>query len=216
MKWKKFAKEIRSQLMIFLLILLVVSCFRTALADWNYIPSGSMEPTLYKGDFVWINKTHYGPSIPFANIQLYSFNRPKRGDIITFVPPHTDKLFVKRVIGVPGDSIQISGNEISVNGEQLPYSITSREQGITRGFEAIEKKKHQFQLSGISPHLGHTLSYKVPSHKYFVLGDNRNNSQDSRFWGFVDENQVMGKVTHVALSFSKKRPLLSRFFVPTP
>ncbi len=216
MKWEKQKKEIRSQVILFAVFLFVTACFRTAFADWSFIPSGSMEPTLYHGDYVWIDKTKYGPSLPFANVRLGTFGKPERGDIITFIPPHTDTLYVKRVIGIPGDTIRIEGSTIHVNGKKLPTVIDSLEEGVLIGSETIDSKKHIFQMTGTTGLTSAPHDIAVPEAKYFVLGDHRNNSADSRYWGFVDEGKIMGKVTHVAISFSSQRPLLSRFVVKIP
>jgi len=105
---KMFFREFRS-LLLFLVLLLF---FRTAYADWSPVPTSSMEPTIFPGDVVWIDKTSFGPSLPFLNKRIFTWGYPQRGDIITFIPPHEDILYVKRVMAVPGDSIRIEGNEI--------------------------------------------------------------------------------------------------------
>jgi len=88
-----------------LALLLFMAMFRTAVADWSYVPSGSMEPTLFAGDYLWVDKTRYGPTLPLLNTRLVSWNQPERGDVVTFIPPHRDQLFVKHVIAVPGDRV---------------------------------------------------------------------------------------------------------------
>ncbi|WP_457673266.1 signal peptidase I [Thiolapillus sp.] len=198
----------------FLLFFVFLLAFRTGIADWSPIPSGSMEPTLFPGDVVWIDKMAFGPSIPILNRKLASWGHPQRGDIITFVPPHTDQLYVKRVIGVPGDRIRMEGMDIYVNGARLARQLAPAGDGYLRGTERIDDRTHGIQLTpGLPvPWIGRTI--RVPEGKYFVLGDHRNNSADSRFWGFVDEEKIMGRVTAVALSVSPRRPLLSRIAVP--
>ncbi len=194
----------------FLLFFIFLATFRTGFADWSPIPSGSMEPTLYPGDVVWIDKTAFGPSIPIINKKLFSWGQPERGDIITFVPPHTDQLYVKRVIGVPGDRIRIEGMDVYVNGQKLQQHEIAATQKYLLGQEQLDRNTHAFQLTrGIPvPWVGRTM--QVPRGKYFVMGDHRNNSADSRFWGFVDGEKVMGRVTAVALSVSPRRELFSR------
>ncbi|HHH36093.1 MAG TPA: signal peptidase I [Gammaproteobacteria bacterium] len=199
-----FTKLLRDYRPLLVFAVLLVS-FRTTIADWSPIPSGSMEPTLFPGDVVWIDKTAFGPSIPIINKKLLSWGHPERGDIITFVPPHTDQLYVKRVIGLPGDSIRIDGMDVYVNGSRLLQQPTSAGDDYLLGTENIDGRNHGIQLTrGLPvPWIGRTI--QVPEGKYFVMGDHRNNSADSRFWGFVDEDKIMGRVTAVALSISPRR-----------
>ncbi|MFL0804032.1 MAG: signal peptidase I [Agarilytica sp.] len=194
----------------FILFILSMAAFRTAIADWNYVPSESMEPTFYDQEYLLVNKLAYGPAIPFTKSRLFHTGTPKRGDIITFYPPHEELQFVKRVIATPGDIVQIEGNSIYVNNSQLSFSQASVENNTLFGSEKIDSLTHAVQYT--REHNIPVFSFKtqVPEGKYFVMGDNRNNSVDSRFWGFVDENKIMGKVTHIAVSFSGDRPLLQR------
>ena len=188
--------------------------FRTAVADWNHVPSGSMEPTLFDGDWIWVDKTSYGPSIPFTDIRILRFGGPERGDIITFFPPHTKDQYVKRVIGLPGDVIRIEGRDIYVNSRKLSFEPIQISEGVETGHEIVGDGHHliQYGTSGGLPVIRQEIM--VPENRYFVLGDHRNNSADSRYWGFVEDDKVMGKVTHVAVSFSSKRNLDSRIAVP--
>ena len=190
-----------------LIIFVVIAFFRTAVADWSYVPSGSMEPTLYEGDYVLVNKMAYGPSIPFTEIRLAKFANPQRGDIITFYPPHTDDQYVKRVIAVPGDFIQISGIEVSVNGNRLPMTLDKLGDKFL-GSELLDQHQHLIQISpdGALPTIANVI--EVPEGKYFVMGDHRSNSADSRYWGFVDEDKIMGKINRLVLSFSDHRAFL--------
>ncbi|BAO43785.1 signal peptidase I [Thiolapillus brandeum] len=192
---------------------ILLASFRTTIADWSPVPSGSMEPTLVPGDVVWIDKTAFGPSIPILNKKLFSWGAPRRGEVITFVPPHKDQLFVKRVIAVPGDRLRIEGMKLWVNGQLLAQGITREEADALLGEETIGTHTHAFKLTrGMGmPYVGKTI--QVPTGKYFVMGDHRNNSADSRFWGFVDEDKVMGRVTGIALSFSTRRGW-DRFALP--
>ncbi len=197
-----------------ILFIMTLAFFRTAVADWNHVPSDSMEPTLFDGDWVLVDKMTYGPSIPFANIRLGSFNSPERGDIITFVPPHTDVLYVKRVVGIPGDQIGFSGRDVVINGEKLSYNQLAVESTNEISQELLGNVNHliQYGSGGQLPTLNGVFT--VPEDRYFVLGDHRNNSADSRYWGFVLDDQIMGKVTHVAFSISSKRPLSERIAIP--
>lgn len=183
----------------FIVLVFGLAFFRTAVADWNYVPSSSMEPTLYPGDVLVVNKMAYGPSVPFTRSRLWSMGEPSRGDIITFFPSHTDQCLVKRVVGVPGDRLRFEGAHIWLNGERLTAQLNDAElwqtlpPGVTYQLKRPDSTRATFNGEII-----------VPEHQYFVLGDNRDNSYDSRYWGFVDKSQVVGKVAAVGLSFSDR------------
>lgn len=207
---KKLIKSNRG----FLLFLFLIFFFRTAYADWSPVPSGSMEPTIFPGDYLWVDKTSFGPTLPFFNKQVITWSRPTRGDIITFVPPHTDNLFVKRVVAVPGDTIRVEGVKVYINGEQIEQQLAEVTDTAVIGKEVLEGKEHRIKLSKDKeiPYIGKDIN--IPEGKYFVMGDHRNNSADSRYWGFVDQERIMGKVTSIALSFSKERKLFERVALP--
>lgn len=209
---QRLRRFVRNNAGLLMLVLLFFS-FRTAVADWNRVVSGSMEPTLYAGDWMVVNKIGYGPSIPFTGIKLLSWGEPERGDIIAFYPPHTDDLFVKRVIGVPGDVVSVLGAEVYVNGEQLSLTGLHTAGGARVGRESIGGDTHLVRFSGARAAPGGRGVFVVPESKYFVLGDNRNDSADSRFWGYVDEDRIIGSVTHVAVSLASQRPLDSRIAI---
>ena len=192
-----------------LAFLLFMAMFRTGFADWSYVPSGSMEPTLYAGDYVWIDKTAFGPTVPFLNTRLAKWGKPQRGDVVTFVPPHRDELFVKRIVAIPGDRVSIRGRDIHVNGERLPLDF-DRHAIPTVGETRSGDQTHLVQLSGTGSLPIIPGEFVVPEARYFVLGDHRDNSADSRFWGYVEEDRIMGRVTHVAWSFARQRPGVER------
>ncbi|RUO29564.1 signal peptidase I [Aliidiomarina soli] len=198
----------------FLLVIFLMLFFRTAYADWSHVPTSSMEPTILPGDVIWIDKTSFGPSLPYFNKRLFTWDQPERGDIITFIPPHEDVLYVKRVMGVPGDSLYIEDNTIYINNHRLEQSVTHSTDDIILGTETLFEAEHAFKvIKGRSfPPSGRRVV--VPDGKLFVMGDYRNNSVDSRAWGFVDENRVMGKVSSVAVSFSGERERLARLAIP--
>ena len=204
--FKRSLKNNRS----FILFVILYAFFRTCYADWSPVPSGSMEPTIFAGDYLWIDKQTYGPSVPFLNKRLYTWATPSRGDVITFVPTHTENLYVKRVIGVPGDIIRIEGVRLSINGVWLTQSLSNETINSLLGVETIGDNKHRFKLTKNRqiPYIGTNIT--VPQGKYFVMGDHRNNSADSRFWGFVDQENIMGKVTAIAVSFSLERDWFAR------
>ncbi|MEM1089924.1 MAG: signal peptidase I [Pseudomonadota bacterium] len=194
-----------------LFVLIGIATFRTAVADWSHIPSTSMEPNFYPGDYIWVEKFSYGPSIPLVNKRLPGWGSPERGDIVTFVPPHTDDVYIKRVIGVPGDEIVVEGAAVWVNGERLPQTAERRPDGNIIASETINGITHDIQFSANLRVAPGAQTFRVPEGKYFMLGDHRNNSVDSRVWGFASEDQIQGRVTHVAVSFASERPWRDRF-----
>jgi signal peptidase I len=152
---------------------------RTFIVQAFKIPSGSMKNTLLVGDHLLVNKFLYGTHIPFTKIILMKIRDPKRGDIIVFKYPEDEsKDFIKRVIGTPGDVVQEISKKIYINGKPIPEPYT-----IYRDDEILPKSM------GPKDNFGPIF---VPPHKYFMMGDNRDRSHDSRFWGFVDENKIIG------------------------
>jgi signal peptidase I len=154
------------------------------------IPSGSMIPTLQIGDHILVNKFIYGLKIPFTDKKLFDFKTPKRGDIIVFkYPGDEDRDFIKRLIGLPGETVEIRGTQVVINGNPLeePYAIFN-EHNLLRN-------------SGYS---GDSYGpVKIPPHHLFVMGDNRDNSMDSRVWGFLDDGKVKGKAFIIYWSWNR-------------
>lgn len=161
-------------------IAIILALFiRTFVVQAFKIPSGSMEPTLLVGDHILVNKFLYGVKIPFVNATLIPISKPKRGDVIVFIyPVDTSKDFIKRVIGLPGDTIEIIGQKIHINGEEYQDE---------KGFYSNQGKgSGRYGKANFAP-------VTVPEGHLFVMGDNRNHSYDSRFWGFVPLSSVKGK-----------------------
>ncbi len=195
------------------LVVLLVSmlAFRTAIADWSPVPTSSMEPTILPGDVLLINKTILGPAIPFTEARLFAYAQPQRGDIITFTPPHVDITYVKRVIGVPGDRIRTEGLQVFVNDAKLPLSIIDRGEvtGMLKATEVIDGRSHLITLDTSRGMRGIETEITVPSNAYFVMGDFRNGSEDSRFFGFVSEDKIIGRATRLAVSIADERGFFS-------
>ena len=162
------------------------------------IPSSSMVPTLEVGDYIFVLRYPYGLRIPFTDLQFFP-HPPKRGDVAVFdFPEDRSKDYIKRIIGLPGDVIDYKNNELYVNGRKMPLTPDGRRTYFMAGGQADVSMRYIEDLDGVRHAvLRKAVSlrdgeWKVPEGKYFVLGDNRNNSRDSRFWGFVPQNYLVG------------------------
>ncbi len=177
LKKKGVIREYAEAAVIAILLALFI---RTFVVQAFKIPSGSMKPTLLVGDHILVNKFLYGIKIPFTDKTLIPISEPKRGDIIVFIyPVDPEKDFIKRVIGIPGDTVEIKGEKVFINGK--PYHDE-------HGF--YSKTGSTDARMGKVDHFGPVT---VPKDHLFVMGDNRNHSYDSRFWGFVPLSSVKGK-----------------------
>jgi signal peptidase I len=188
MEKKKFIKEYLEPIAIAILIALFI---RTFIIQAFKIPSSSMEPTLQVGDHILVNKFIYGIKIPFTDKKLFQFKKPQRGDIIVFIYPEDRSLdFIKRTIAVEGEKVEIVQNKIYINDKLVddPWGNFGEKNDWTRYFQPVER---------YGPKV-------VPKNSIFVLGDNRNNSKDSRFWGFVNVNAVKGKALIIYFSWNGK------------
>jgi len=203
---------------------LIATSFKSAIADWNDVPTGSMIPTILAGDRVFINKLSYGLKVPYTTWHLLRWQRPERGDIVVFYSPKDGKRLIKRLIGIPGDEIALYRNRLFLNGKPLQYQID--QESISQTKTQLSKPDHQYlienlagvhhavMVTGIRSPLDSFGPVTVPPDKVFVMGDNRNNSADSRVFGFVDMDQIVGRATYIALSRdgSFLRPRWDRFF----
>ncbi len=180
-----------------ILIALVLALFiRTFVVQAFKIPSGSMLPTLQIGDHILVNKFIYGVKIPFSGSVLIPIKNPSQGDIVVFKYPKDPKLdYIKRVVGVGGDEIEIKDKKVFINGKPL-----ADEHAVHRDNRMLARRVAPRDNFG---------PIKVPEGKIFVMGDNRDNSHDSRFWGFVDLNEVRGKAFIIYWSWDLKHSLFS-------
>ena len=213
-------KKVLNEIRVFLAMLLVVSSLRSALADWNDVPTGSMKPTIEEGDRVVVNKLAYDLKVPFTTIELMKWGDPKRGDIVVLFSPVDGTRLVKRVVGIPGDRIEMRENQLFVNGKAAQW----REIGLQDDSEQGSSLLVEENLAGVNhevmftPQIPAVRSFgpvTVPTGRYFVMGDNRDNSNDSRFIGLIDRQRIVGKATAVAFSFDRSRhfaPRFNRFF----
>jgi len=182
-------------------VLFIVLVLRSFIAEPFQIPSGSMIPTLEIGDFILVNKFTYGIRLPVARTKVIEINTPKRGDVMVLFPPHRKQYFIKRVIGLPGDEINYINNELFVNGEKVPESLQARLPASRPSFELFEESlgdvKHKIRKDIAYSEFYYTQryirNYTVPERHYFMMGDNRNQSSDSRVWGPVPEENIVGK-----------------------
>jgi signal peptidase I len=194
----------------FVLFLVLMVVFRNALADWNVVPSGSMKPTILEGDRILVNKVAYDVRLPLTHVALRRLADPQRGDIVVFDSKAADTRLVKRVVGLPGDVVEMRDNRLVVNGVEARYS------GIEHGAEAIFAiesyggRSHRIELANGGSRASTFGPVRVPRDHYLVLGDNRDNSADSRFYGFVPRDEIVGSASTVVLSLDYDHYYLPR------
>ena len=193
-------------------VLLIVLIFRSFLFEPFKIPSGSMVPTLLVGDFIVVNKFTYGLRLPVLNTKFIEMNNPQRGDVVVFRFPQDGKInYIKRVIGLPGDTVVYRNKQLFINGEEVGLTDNGRytrqsskcsqaREGDQRLEENLGNISHSIvQRKGINQRS--TQTWRIPDGHYFVMGDNRDNSNDSRFWGYVPERNLVGKAVLIWLNF---------------
>jgi signal peptidase I len=209
--------------MLFIGIMLV---FRSAVADWNYVPSSSMNPTLVAGDRVVVNKLAYSLRVPFTLAHIARWAEPEAGDVITFDSPADGLNLIKRVVAVGGDTVEMVDNTLIVNGQAQARALLDdartvpTEQGplsVEVWLESLGQRRHE---TALIPPLNHVKAFDpvlVPDGHVLVLGDSRDNSQDSRFLGFIDVHRITGRAERVALSHNPQRfyvPRAQRWWLP--
>jgi len=197
-------------LFIFLMVF-----FRSAIADWNSVPTGSMKPTIVEGDRILVNKLAYDVKVPFTNINLFEHSAPQRGDIIVFDSDVSQKKLVKRVVGVPNDVVELKNNVLSINGEPLDYEVVASTQSTLDKKEDLLGIEHSIRINRQGSSLSSFGKVKVPAGYYLVLGDNRDNSGDSRVIGFVPRHEIVGRSKRVLMSLDYENfflPRKDRFF----
>jgi signal peptidase I len=204
-----------------LLFIVLMGGFRSAWADWVYVPTGSMNPTILEGDRLLIDKHIYGVRVPFSAVHVTDGADPARGDIIVFNSPRGGTLLVKRVIALPGDTVALDGEQLSVNGIAARYRPGDASKLQTLLAATQRHDPAVVRESGVLPEHDVLLladrmpaplpgPITVPTGMYFVLGDNRDNSADSRYIGFVPRRNIVGRATRVVLSLNPDRYYLPR------
>ncbi|MCB1198019.1 MAG: signal peptidase I [Bdellovibrionota bacterium] len=212
------------------LAVILALIFRSVIASPYKIPSGSMIPTLKIGDFIFVSKLSYGLKIPFTNKNLIRFAGPKRGDVIVFVEPEKEKVdFIKRVIGLPGDKIEVKSDILFINDKAVervedpnkdvlydhPFPTI---QSMARLYTETFPEGNQHTIMEFKPRVEDFGPYVVPDDQYFMMGDNRDSSSDSRFWGFLPRDNIRGKAKFIWLSLDSVNPYFSaskKFVIPS-
>jgi len=208
-----------------LIALLLATSLKSAIADWYVVPTGSMKPTIVEGDRIFTNKLAYDLKVPFTTWHMASWDDPKRGDIVVFNSPGDVTCLVKRVEGIPGDSIEMRNNQLLINGEALRYDSFDLQGFETSAFsgDALQKiyvedltgRKHKTMVTPDRPAMRSFAPVTVPDGHYFMMGDNRDNSADSRYFGFVDRRAILGRASAIVISLDLQhhyQPRWSRFF----
>ncbi|WP_414827922.1 signal peptidase I [Alteromonas sp. H39] len=193
-----------------LLFIVLMFTFRSSFADWYDVPTGSMKPTIVEGDRILVNKMAYRLDIPFTDIALLETGKPQRGDIVVFNSTAADNRLVKRVVGIPGDVVSLDNNQLIINGKRLDYSSTQ-----TAMTETIDGNAHAMQLTPPRAERHSFAPVTVPEGHLLVLGDNRNHSADSRYYGFVPQTELLGRASRVLFSLNPEEyylPRTERFF----
>ncbi|HYM35310.1 MAG TPA: signal peptidase I [Steroidobacteraceae bacterium] len=221
MNTKKFLRE---WIWPYALVALVVIPLRSAIADSNWVPSGSMKPTLLEGELIYVNKLAYDLRVPLTFKRIVRWDNPRPGEVVVFFSPEDGKRLVKRVIAAPGDTVELRDEKLVINGKPMRYDVIDAASVREEIYEdrnpilAIEhgpRKSHDVIVLPSRAAMRDFGPIKVPEGKYFMMGDSRDNSYDSRYFGVVDRDQIVGRAQRVIVSFDVNRhygPRFGRFF----
>ena len=204
--------------------ILIATSFKSAIADWNDVPTGSMEPTILVGDRIFINKLAYDLKIPYTTRHITAWDHPRRGDIVVFYSPRDGQRLVKRVVGLPGDTLALDRNRLYLNGKPITYEkldpgiVNQMPVDVQRDYvflkEHLEASPHPVMVAPSHSMFSSFSPVAIPEDNYFVMGDNRDNSADSRFFGLVERRLIVGRA--MAIVFSRegsfRHPRWDRFF----
>lgn len=206
-------------------IMVTFGAVRSAVADWNDVPTGSMKPTILEGDRIFVNKLAYGLRIPFTMKWVAQWEKPSRGDIVVCFSPVDGMRLVKRIVGLPRDTIEMRNNQLHVNGTPISYGAPNEnliDQIDTEArndhyyfTERFGLNQHSIMLTPTQPAIRSFEPIKVPAGQYFVMGDNRDRSADSRIFGYVNGTDILGRAPVVAVSVDPQNnyiPRWDRFF----
>lgn len=193
----------------FLMFLMLFGIFRTAIADWNPIPSSSMRPNLLEGDVVFVNRLAFDLKLPLTDIILTRLGEPQRGDVVTFSSPKDQTRLIKRIVALPGDTVEMRNDRLVINGKAADYTL------LASVVEPVDATHHllSLQLSETAgggtrhiqllPQVSARRNFEamvVPPDRFLMLGDNRNNSVDSRFIGLVPRELLIGRAERILVS----------------
>ena len=202
----------------FITFMLCMIMFRSAVADWNVVPTGSMQPTIKIGDRILVDRMAYDLRLPLTHISLLHLADPQRGDIVVLDSQAAHERLVKRVIGLPGDRVSMTHNVLIINGKPAHYSATIRS-GIHDDLQSparyeIERygdMRHAIRLSLNWPSPASSFGpVTIPRGQYLLLGDDRDNSMDSRYFGYFPRSEILGRARHVVLSLDPAHHYLPR------
>ena len=177
-------------------VLGIVLILRTFIFEPFQIPSKSMVPTLRVGDFILVSKSAYGLRLPVIRSKIVDLGSPERGDVVVFFPPHEERYFIKRLVGLPGDEVRVVAGVVYINGEKMPQVALDDTPDDDRSVimrEQLKGTSHQIQKRLSPTRLSLNFTAVVPEGHYFMMGDNRDNSSDSRVWGPVPADRIVGK-----------------------
>ena len=212
----RLRRFVRTQVAPFALMLALMASFRSAVADWNVVPTGSMNPTIVEGDRIFVNKLAYGLRVPFTGWYVGRWAEPARGDVVVFPSPADRVRLVKRVVALPGETVEMIDNQLLINGQPAAYGPAGVGGPL---MEQLGPSRHPVQF--MRRRTGARRSFgpvTVPPGHYFVLGDNRDASADSRYFGFVPRDSITGRSSAVVVSLDPRTygPRWDRTFQPLP
>jgi len=194
----------------FLVFVVLMVVFRSSFADWNTVPTGSMLPSIVEGDRILVDKLAYDLNVPLTHHSLARFADPQRGDVIVFDSAAAKTRLVKRVVGIPGDRIQLIDSRLIVNGIAAQYDGIEQTPNAVFATEHLPGTTHRVRLS---PHVTASANFgpvTVPEGHYFAMGDNRDNSADSRVIGFVPRDEIGGRTQRIVMSLNYEKNYLPR------
>jgi signal peptidase I len=203
----------------FIAFLMLFGLFRTAVADWNPIPSASMRPNLLEGDVVFVNRLAYDVKIPLTDISVARLNDPQRGDVVTFSSPKDGTRLIKRIAALPGDTVELRGERLLINGEHADYTVlgnATESIDVLGDLQALQIQETRGKASypiQILPQIAAMRDFgpvTVPADSYLMLGDNRDNSGDSRVFGTVPRALLIGRAERILVSADIKGNWLPR------
>lgn len=201
----------------FFVFLILMSVFRSGIADWNVVPTESMRPTIVVGDRILVNKLAYDVQVPFLYTSLKKLADPERGDIIVFDSDATKLRLVKRVVAVPGDTVEMTDNVLTINGQPLLYQSLDAASPYTLLSENLLGVEHRVRVNQEGSRLSNFDPVRIPERFYLALGDNRDNSADSRVIGFIPRDEIIGRARTVVMSLDYEHfyfPRSDRFWRP--